>query len=77
MNTVENTISIHELKARCDEILNQLAPSGVVVTKEGHPVARITPLSTVNNEPLIGSMKDQITINGDLFSTETKWDAQS
>ena len=77
MNSLENTISISDLKARCDEILKHLTPSGIVITRRGRPVARITPLATVNNEPLIGSMKGQITINGDLLSTETRWDAQS
>lgn len=31
----------------------------------------------LNNAPLIGSMKDEITVHGDLFSTKTQWDAQS
>ena len=50
---------------------------GIIITQEGRPVARITPLATVNNEALIGSMKGQISINGEIFSTGLEWDAQS
>jgi antitoxin (DNA-binding transcriptional repressor) of toxin-antitoxin stability system len=49
----------------------------VILTKEGRPIAKIIPLSAVNNEALIGSMKDEIAIHGDIFSTDLKWDAQS
>ncbi len=74
---LDNTIDMTEFKARCLEILDQLVAPGIVVTKEGRPVARITPVVAVNNEPLIGSMKGQIIINGDIFSTGLEWNAQS
>lgn len=81
MNNAEtagnNTIDLTEFKLRCLEIVEHLAAPGVILTKEGRPIARLTPLTTVNNEPLIGSMKDEIGIHGDFFSTDTKWDAQS
>jgi hypothetical protein len=41
------------------------------------PIAKIIPLPTVNNEAMIGSMKGEITIHGDIFSTDLQWDAQS
>lgn len=74
---LDNTIDMTEFKTRCLEILDQLVAPGIVVTKEGRPVARITPVVAVNNEPLIGSMKGQISINGDIFSTGLEWNAQS
>lgn len=81
MNTAEtnfaHTIDLADFKARCLEILEQLAAPGLIVTKEGRPLAQITPLAAVNNEPLIGSMKGQIAIHGDIFSTGIEWDAQS
>lgn len=81
MNTSEislpPTIDLGDFNAHCLEILEQLASPGLIVTKEGRPVARITPLAAVNNEPLIGSMKGQIAIHGDIFSTGIEWDAQS
>ena len=81
MNTVEiefaRTIDLAEFKARCLEVMEQLVAPGLIVTKEGRPLAQITPLTTADNEPLIGSMKGQIAIHGDVFSTGAEWDAQS
>ncbi|MGE0130007.1 MAG: type II toxin-antitoxin system Phd/YefM family antitoxin [Blastocatellales bacterium] len=71
------TIELADFKARCLEVLEQLVAPGLIVTKEGRPFAQITPLTAVNNEPLIGSMKGQIAIHGDIFSTGIEWDAQS
>jgi hypothetical protein len=45
--------------------------------KGGYPIAKIFLLPAINNEAMIGSMKNEITIHGDLFSTEVQWDAQS
>lgn len=79
MNTAEinlnNSVDLADFKLRCLEILEQLTAPGVIVTKEGRPLARITPV--VNNEPLIGSMKGQIAIHGDILSTGIEWEAQS
>mgnify|MGYP000573677810 CR=1 FL=1 len=81
MNTVEAnlnpSIDLVEFKARCLEVLEHLAAPGLIVTKEGRPLARITPVVAVNNELLIGSMHGQIAIHGDVFSTGIEWDAQS
>jgi len=81
MNTAETnsapSIDLAEFKLRCLEVLEQLAAPGLLITKEGRPLARLTPEPAVNNEPLIGSMKGQIVIHGDVFSTGIEWDAQS
>ncbi|MDX2042092.1 MAG: type II toxin-antitoxin system prevent-host-death family antitoxin [Acidobacteriota bacterium] len=83
MNTVEAnlnpSIDLADFKARCLEVLEQLVAPGLpdlIVTKEGRPLARITPVVAVNNEQLIGSMHGQIAIHGDVFSTGIEWDAQ-
>lgn len=73
----DHTIDLNEFNAHVLEVLEHLATPGVILTKEGRPIAKITPLPAINSGPLIGSMKDEITINGDLFSTGIKWDAQS
>jgi antitoxin (DNA-binding transcriptional repressor) of toxin-antitoxin stability system len=70
-------VDLTEFKARCLELLEQLVPAGILLTKDGRPLAKIVPVAPVNNEPLIGSMKDEITIHGDIFSTDIQWDAQS
>lgn len=71
------SIDLIEFKARCLEVLEHLVAPGLIVTKEGRPLARITPVIAVNNERLIGSMHDQIAIHGDVLSTGIEWDAQS
>ena len=81
MKTIETnlnpSIDLADFKVRCLEVLEQLVAPGLIVTKEGRPLARITPVAAVDNEPLIGSMKGQIAIHGDVFSTGIEWDAQS
>ncbi|MBS1791372.1 MAG: hypothetical protein JST85_26915 [Acidobacteria bacterium] len=73
----DHTIDLNEFNAHVLETLEHLENSGVIVTKEGRPIAKITPLPAINNEPLIGSMKGEIVIHGDLFTTGIQWDAQS
>ena len=72
--SLNNSIDLADFKLRCLEILEQLAAPGVIITKEGRPLARITPVAAVNNEPLIGSMKGQIAIHGDVFLTHADAD---
>jgi antitoxin (DNA-binding transcriptional repressor) of toxin-antitoxin stability system len=77
MNTKGKTITATEFKAKCLRILDELEPQGVVILKRGRPVARVTPLSGRRNRKLIGLMKGEIAIKGDIFSTGVKWNAQS
>jgi len=77
MNTTEKMISATEFKAKCLKILDELGSQGIVISKRGRPVARVTPLQAVDNSKLIGSMKGKVTIKGNIFSTRRKWNAQS
>jgi len=65
-----------EFKARCLEVLDHLEPRGLVITKRGRAVARLIPERALENEQFVGSMKGQIKVHGDLFSTGERWDAQ-
>ena len=76
MKLKDNTISATEFKAKCLKIFDQLGPQGIVVTKRGTPVARVTPVETVDHHRFYGCMKDEIVIKGDIFSTGRKWNAQ-
>ncbi|MBX3292078.1 MAG: type II toxin-antitoxin system Phd/YefM family antitoxin [Acidobacteria bacterium] len=71
------TISASEFKAKCLQIFDTLGAEGIVVEKRGKPVAKVIPIREVDNAGLIGSMKGQIKIHGDIFSTGIKWDAES
>lgn len=73
-NTNE-TISATDFKAKCLGLLDRLPKDGLVITKRGHPVARVLPYSRISNASLIGSMKGKIVIKGDIFSTGVSWDA--
>ena len=77
METTDKIITATEFKAKCLKILDELSPSGLIVTKKGRPVAKVTPIPSANNEQLIGSMKRLIQIKGDLLSTGVRWNAQS
>jgi len=77
MDTKEKLISATEFKAKCLKILDELGAQGIVITKRGQPVARVTPLHAIDNSKLIGSMKGKVIVKGDIFSTGRKWNAQS
>ena len=77
VKTMERVISATEFKAKCLKILDELDSRGVVITKRGQRVAKLTPLNVVDNSKLIGSMKGKVTVKGNIFSASRKWNAQS
>jgi antitoxin (DNA-binding transcriptional repressor) of toxin-antitoxin stability system len=77
MKTKTRTISATEFKAKCLSIFDHLGADGIIVEKRGKPVAKVMPIREVDNSGLIGAMKGQIKIHGDIFSTGIKWDAES
>ncbi|HEV2350413.1 MAG TPA: type II toxin-antitoxin system prevent-host-death family antitoxin [Terriglobia bacterium] len=77
MKTLEKVISATEFKAKCLKILDELGSQGIVITKKGQPVAKVTPLRPVDNSKLIGSMKGKVLVRGNIFSPGRKWNAQS
>ncbi len=64
------TIGATEFKQKCLQILDEVGPEGIMITKRGKPVARLFPART-NNADLIGIMKGEVRTdpNDDLFST--------
>ncbi len=77
MKTKEKVLTATEFKAKCLRVLENLGPNGVIVTKRGTPIAKVTPISARNNAKLIGSMKGKVIVKGNIFSTGIKWDAES
>jgi len=63
------TMTAAEFKAKCLDVLDQVAESGrgVVVTKRGRPVAQVVPMVT-RPAKLVGVMKSEITVTGDIVS---------
>lgn len=70
------TLNASKFKEQCLAILDHLEPEGVVVTKHGKPVAKLIPFAS-GCADLIGCMKDEIKIKGDILSTGLTWDAES
>lgn len=71
-------IPASDFKARCLQILDDVASSGhpVTVTKRGKPVARLLPIQT-EAPPLRGSWEGKVRIHGDIvnFDTSDEWEA--
>ena len=70
------TIGSAKFKEQCLNLLDEVEPEGIVITKHGKPVAKLIPFLTSSSK-LIGSLKRKIKIKGDLFSTGLNWNAQS
>ena len=70
----ERRIGAAQFKEQCLQVLDELAPEGVVITKRGKPIARLVPFERSGIQ-LIGALKGKIHVLGDIMSTELEWDA--
>jgi prevent-host-death family protein len=64
-------IGVSEFKQRCLQILDELGPEGIVVTKRGKPVARVLP-AIEGHGAFIGVLRGRpikVCEDDDLFST--------
>lgn len=69
-------LNVSEFREQCLSLLDNLPAEGVIITKRGHPVARLVPIRETDGE-LIGSLAGRLKIKGDIFSTGEKWNAES
>jgi antitoxin (DNA-binding transcriptional repressor) of toxin-antitoxin stability system len=75
MITTERVMTMTDFKAKCLRVVDDLGPSGIVLTKRGRPVARVIPAGVTSNRDLMGALKGKITVRGNLMSTGVKWHA--
>jgi len=73
-------IAISEFKAKCLGLLEQVQKTKkpIRVTRFGKPVAEVVPVSPSTAADWIGSMKDEIEIQGDIVSPANEireWEA--
>lgn len=68
------TIAAAKFKEQCLSLLDHLAPEGLVVTKHGKAVARVLPMTRASAD-LIGALREQIKVRGDITTTGSRWDA--
>ena len=69
------TIGAARFKERCLALLDRLGPDGLVITKHGKSVARVLPYEE-DPASLIGSLRNELKIKGDIMSTGVRWDAE-
>jgi antitoxin (DNA-binding transcriptional repressor) of toxin-antitoxin stability system len=71
---VDRRIGAAQFKEQCLQLLDELSPEGLVITKRGKPVARLLPFER-SGAPLIGALKGRIRVTGDITSTDLGWEA--
>ena len=70
------TINAAKFKEQCLALLDEVDAAGIIITKHGKPVAKLSPVE-VEHADLIGSLKNKLKIRGNILSTGLKWNAQS
>lgn len=73
------TMTATEFRARCLKLIDEVAESGedIVITKRGHPVARLTPYRTTRGK-WVGRDRDIIEMRDDLIEpVDVEWEAES
>lgn len=72
----EKKIGAAQFKEQCLKLLETVDKDGLVITKNGKPVAKLIPYTKEQNS-YIGRFSDVIQIYGDTKNTGTKWNAES
>ena len=78
-HTRVRTIKASEFKAKCLNLMNEVADSGAeyVVTKNGRPVSRLVPYRK-KPKSLFGIDRGRLEILGDIDAAlDVEWEAQS
>ncbi|MGZ3782335.1 MAG: type II toxin-antitoxin system Phd/YefM family antitoxin [Pseudobdellovibrionaceae bacterium] len=65
-----------KFKEQCLSILDNLDKDGVIITKNGRPVAKLITLESDRSNQ-IGKFKDIIKVKGDTKTTGIKWNVES
>lgn len=75
MVAAPKVIKAGEFKAKCLELMDEVAASGdvIVITKRGKPVAQLVPVPTEKAD-LFGRLKGYIEITGDIVArADVEW----
>jgi antitoxin (DNA-binding transcriptional repressor) of toxin-antitoxin stability system len=70
------TIGISAFAEQCSSLLSGLQREGLVITRRGKPVARVTPYPP-SPKDLIGCLRDKIQVNGDIVSINVPWESDN
>lgn len=77
MTSRNRTISASDFKARCGQVIDDVAEGRgpVVITKRGRPVAKLVPAEG-ERESIFGFAKGCITVRGDIIEPiDVEWEA--
>ena len=69
-----DTIEAEMFQKQCLELLDMLNADGLTITKDGKPIARVIPYNEGDSD-LIGSLRHQVTIRGDILTTGLRWNS--
>jgi prevent-host-death family protein len=77
---MSDTVTISTFKATCLRLLDDVNKTGkpLLVTRNGEPIALVSPPPPPKTDRWIGAMRDRIQIRGDVVSPasdETEWEA--
>ena len=70
------TVPVSEFKSQCLAMLKELDREGLIVTQRGEPVALVIPYPAAPAS-LIGCMRGELEIRGDLLSTGIRWESDA
>lgn len=73
-------VSASDLKNAWHEFLSQVSQGRqeVVVTRYGHPIARLTPYEAPGGGGIFGCLAGSVTVHGDIVGPiEEAWDADA
>lgn len=62
---------------QCIALIDDPPPEGVVIIRDGRPVAKLLPIRSSPSADLIGSVPLHSDKDDDLLSTGERWDAES
>jgi antitoxin (DNA-binding transcriptional repressor) of toxin-antitoxin stability system len=69
-------IAITNFKKRWREVIDDLEPGGVTITRWGIAIARLVPIASPSAD-LIGLMRGKIEIKGPILGSGLKWEASA
>ncbi len=70
------SIGAAKFKEQCLSLLDEIGKEGLVITKNGKPVARLVPYSE-DRLSCIGKFEKKIKVHGSTLSTGIKWNVES
>lgn len=69
-------ISVSDFRQQCLTLMDQLPAEGILITRHGHPVARLLPVRPASCAELIGTVPILADETDDLFSTDEHWESE-